>query len=287
MQHDIISAAGVRMPPLIYGTAWKKERTAALVEEAIRAGFRGIDTACQPRHYEEALVGEALEQMQREGIKREALFLQTKFTPPEGQDPATTPYDRDAPVQTQVADSFEVSRRNLRTDYVDSLVLHSPLFPFSQLRRAWSAMESIAKSGGARQLGISNCYELKLLQRLYAEADVKPAVLQNRFYADTGYDIELREWCDANDIVYQSFWTLSANPLLLDSRQIRTLARKYAKTPSQILFGYLHQVGVIPLCGTTSRQHMREGLESFEIELAPEEMAAIGRLLSEGSTPLF
>jgi len=287
MQHDIISAAGVRMPPLIYGTAWKKENTAALVEQALRSGFRGIDTACQPRHYDEALVGEALERMSAEGLERESIFLQTKFTPPDGQDPGSTPYDRDAPVQEQVERSFEVSKQNLRTDYVDSLVLHSPLFPFSQLKRAWSAMESIAKSGGARQLGISNCYELELLQRLYAEADVKPAVLQNRFYADSGYDVELREWCDAHDIVYQSFWTLSANPLLLDSRQIRTLARKYARTPSQIFFGYLHQAGIIPLSGTTSLTHMQEGLESFEIELAPEETAAIDRLLSQGSTPLF
>ena len=65
-KHDIISAAGVRMPPLIYGTAWKKENTATLVEQALRSGFRGIDTACQPRHYEEALVGEALERLQAE-----------------------------------------------------------------------------------------------------------------------------------------------------------------------------------------------------------------------------
>lgn len=47
----IVSARGVVMPRLIYGTAWKKERTASLVEQALRAGFRGVDTACQPKHY--------------------------------------------------------------------------------------------------------------------------------------------------------------------------------------------------------------------------------------------
>jgi len=53
------SAVGVNMPWLIYGTAWKKERTADLVVKAIQAGFKGIDTACQPKHYDEPLVGEA------------------------------------------------------------------------------------------------------------------------------------------------------------------------------------------------------------------------------------
>lgn len=75
------------MPPLIYGTAWKKERTADLVIQAIKAGFCGIDTACQPKHYNESLVGEALVKLGKHNISRDSLFLQTKFTPLSGQDP--------------------------------------------------------------------------------------------------------------------------------------------------------------------------------------------------------
>ena len=103
---------GVPMPWIVYGTAWKKERTAGLVEQAVKAGFRGIDTACQPRHYREDGVGEALDRLREQGIGRESLFLQTKFTPPEGQDPETVPYDPKAPVGEQVAQSFEVSKNS-------------------------------------------------------------------------------------------------------------------------------------------------------------------------------
>ncbi len=279
MEGCVITAEGVKMPRIIYGTAWKRERTDALVMQAVLAGFRGIDTACQPRHYEEALVGAALQQLEAGGIGREALFVQTKFTPPEGQDPARTPYDRSAPIAEQIAQSFRVSQLNLQTEYVDSLLLHSPLFPYKNLLSAWEALERIYDSGGTRQLGISNCYDLEWLKRLYADARVKPAVVQNRFYADTGYDTELRAWCREHGVVYQSFWTLTANPHILADALLQELAQRHGKTPAQLLFGYLGQCGVVPLSGTTSERHMYEDLESFDTLLSPEEMARIGRLL--------
>ncbi|WP_345969257.1 aldo/keto reductase [Sulfurimonas sp. HSL1-6] len=279
MAETLPTHAAVQMPALIYGTAWKKEQTAPLVEAALRCGFRGIDTACQPRHYHEAGVGEALAKMRGEGLEREAVFLQTKFTPVDGQDPENTPYDRNAPLPEQVAQSFRVSLDNLRTGYVDSYVLHSPLFPFARLLSVWRAMETIAADGGARQLGISNCYELRTLQRLFDEAEIKPAVLQNRFYADSGYDVELRAFCDANGIRYQSFWSLTANPHLLGSEPvIRAAMARRVGTP-QIFYAYLIAKGITPLDGTTSSVHMQEDLHVTDIRLAPEEIAAIDRLL--------
>ncbi|MBW1609002.1 MAG: aldo/keto reductase, partial [Deltaproteobacteria bacterium] len=86
-QNWLITSAGVKMPRIIYGTAWKKDRTGDLVVKAIQTGFRGIDTACQPKHYNEALVGTALQRLKSHCIEREELFLQTKFTPLSGQDP--------------------------------------------------------------------------------------------------------------------------------------------------------------------------------------------------------
>ena len=160
------SAAGVNMPGLIYGTAWKKERTADLVVKAIQAGFRGIDTACQPKHYNEPLVGEALHKLKEHGIERETLFIQTKFTPLSGQDPRQVPYDKDATIESQVNQSFDASKRNLQTHYVDSLVLHSPVAPRALLMKLWGAMETIQKTGDARQLGISNCYNTKVMRQV-------------------------------------------------------------------------------------------------------------------------
>src|SRR5512145_1632560 len=109
-----------RVPEFLYGTAWKEDRTPALTELALRAGFRGIDTANQRRHYFEAGVGQALAAAYREGVVTRAdLFLQTKFTYEDGQD-HRLPYDRDADLGTQVAQSMRSSLEHLCTDHVDS-----------------------------------------------------------------------------------------------------------------------------------------------------------------------
>ncbi len=284
MESFIISSAGVRMPAILYGTAWKKDDTASLVETAIREGFRGIDTACQPKHYHEPGVGEGIasclggDRASSDRLSRDDLYLQTKFTPLSGQDPARIPYDPGAPLPEQVRQSFAVSLRNLQTDHLDGLVLHSPLPSARQTLDVWQAMESLVDARSVRQLGISNCYRLEQLEALCDSVHVKPAVVQNRLYADTGYDRKIRAFCRQQRIVYQSFWTLTANPHILAHRTVRDLASKYRRTPAQILFRYLTQTEVVPLTGTRSRTHMREDLAIFEFELAAFERAAMDAL---------
>src|SRR5215469_8048668 len=113
-------------PKFLYGTAWKEDRTAGLVESAIRAGFRGIDTANQRRHYHEAAVGEGLATVYRDAVvTREDLFLQTKFTYCSGQD-HRLPYDPSAPLRAQVAQSMASSLEHLGADHVDTYILHGP-----------------------------------------------------------------------------------------------------------------------------------------------------------------
>lgn len=269
----------MNLPQIIYGTAWKKDSTASLVVEAVKNGFRAVDTACQPKHYNEAGVGEALRELYADGFKREDLFLQTKFTPLAGQDPNNIPYDKNSSLSSQVAESFRVSQKNLQTEYVDSYVLHSPLFPSSHLLEVWGAMQSIYKRKEALHLGISNCYDLSVLKKIYENSEVKPSFVQNRFYADSDYDKELRVWCKNNGVIYQSFWTLTANPHLLGSETIIKLSMKYKKSEAQILFNYLHSIGVIPLSGTRSAQHMQEDLAAFSFELEAQEYQAISELL--------
>ena len=276
----ITTAAGVNMPCLIYGTAWKKTDTADLVEQALLAGFRGIDTACQPKHYDEALVGVALQRVNQQGIPRENLYLQTKFTSLSGQDPARVPYDKSAPVDVQVAQSFATSQHNLQTDYVDGLILHSPYSTHAKTLHAWRAMESIQQAGGARQLGISNCYDLTVLQALYKQAHVKPAIVQNRFYKESGYDVALRQWCSAHGIIYQSFWSLTANPHILNSKTLQDLATQYHKTVAQLFFRYLHQLGIVPLTGTKSPQHIQDDLGIFDFELATDDCEKLSAVLA-------
>ncbi len=279
LSNVIFSAYDTAIPAIIYGTAWKKDQTAALVKQAIDCGFRGIDTACQPRHYHEPGVGEALSLAFREGLNRDDFYLQTKFTPEDGQDPANIPYDPTADLNTQVAQSFAVSLRNLRTDYLDALILHSPLTNTENLLKVWRSMEAIFNRGGTRLLGISNCYQLEQLQFLYTHADIKPALLQNRFYRDTHYDVELRRFCTEQKVIYQSFWTLTANPGILNAPVLQKLANSLNRTAAQIFFRYLNQKGIIPLTGTTNLKHMQEDLAIFEFNLAEEQTELIDVLL--------
>ncbi len=103
-------------------------------------------------------------------------------------------------------------------------------------------------------------------------------MVQNRFYAQTGYDRGIRAFCRQHRIIYQSFWTLSANPRVLAHDKLKALALKYGRTPAQVLFRYLTQEDIVPLTGTTSETHMREDLEIFEFELTQPERDAVATL---------
>ena len=223
----VTSSAGIRVPAILYGTAWKKDDSARLVALALQAGFRGLDTACQPKHYDEAGVGAGVAASLNPRLARSDLYLQTKFTSVSGQDSARIPYDPKASLAAQVGQSIAVSLLNLQTDYLDCLLLHSPLPSTAETLEAWRAIELIIDTRKIRQAGISNCYELETLEHLHRNARWKPAVVQNRFYAQTGYDREIRAFCRYHDIVYQSFWTLTANPELLAHTTVQALASAY------------------------------------------------------------
>jgi diketogulonate reductase-like aldo/keto reductase len=277
----IISPRGTRMPRILYGTAWKKERTAALVERALRAGFRGIDTACQPRHYDEPGVGQGVAAALRSGLEREQLYLQTKFTALDGQDPRRVPYDTRAPLPEQVRQSCRASLANLQTTYLDCLVLQSPMDTLELTLQVWRELEALSDGGVVRELGISNCYRLEELEALCAAARIPPLVVQNRFYARTGYDRQIRSFCRARGMIYQSFWTLTANPNLLSHPDVQALARRHAATPAQLLLRGLTQIGIVPLSGTTSEEHLRQDLALFDFELEPAELRQLTALFGE------
>lgn len=249
-------------PPIIYGTAWKKEKTKELVELAVRQGFRAIDVACQPKHYNEPGVGDALAVLYEHGVvTRSELFLQTKFTQVRGQDPTSIPYDATKPFYDQVMESFSVSLKNLGTDYLDSLVLHSPYTKLADTLIVWKAFEDIYKTGAAKAIGLSNVYDMHVLRDVYEAAEIKPTVLQNRFYAKTGYDVEIREFCMEKGIKYESFWTLTANPKIFKSQTISDMAAKHGKTNEQIFFKFIQMLGITPLSGTKSQKHMEEDID--------------------------
>jgi diketogulonate reductase-like aldo/keto reductase len=270
-------AEGSSVPDFLYGTAWKEGHTAALTELALRTGFRGIDTANQRRHYFEAGVGEGLSAAYRAGVvTRSELFLQTKFTYRRGQD-HRLPYDSEASLSVQVAQSLTSSLEHLGTDYVDSYVLHGPSAAYDWTKddaEVWEAMCKERTSGRTRFLGVSNVSLSHLEQMISTDAEV-PAFVQNRCFANLGWDRDIRLFCRERKIVYQGFSLLTANVEVVNHPLIVGLAARANARPAQVVFGFARIAGILPLTGTSSAGHMKEDLASLDIELPGESVRAI------------
>ncbi|KAH7888921.1 NADP-dependent oxidoreductase domain-containing protein [Phlebopus sp. FC_14] len=252
-------------PKIIYGTAWKGERTTQLVVNAFLQGFRAVDTACQPKHYSEELVGEALEILQdKYNLQREELYVQTKFTPIGGQDlKKPLPYNQKDAVPDQIASSLSTSLRNLRTSYIDSYLLHSPLNTLHSTLDAWRALIAAQDAGTVRKIGVSNVYDVGILAALGELRKVQ--VVQNRWYQGNMWDREVWCYCKDNGIEYQSFWTLSGSPGLLAHPAVISVAQKLDVTPAQVIFKLVQLHNIVPLTGTTKELHMQQDLAAERI----------------------
>ena len=144
---------------------------------------------------------------------------------------------------------------------------------------AWRTMEAIHDSGRARWLGISNV-TFEQLQGLCDEARVRPRFVQNRCYAHLGWDRQVREFCAANEIIYQGFSLLTANRDALGRPELARIAQRHGRTTSQIVFRFALDVGMTPLTGTGDPSHMRSDLDIFAFCLEREEVERIERLVA-------
>ena len=264
----------------LYGTAWKENETQRLTELALEVGFRGIDTANQRKHYFEEAVGQGIAAgLERGLVTRADLFLQTKFTFRDGQD-HRLPYDPAAPVGLQVAQSFASSLEHLRTDYIDSYLLHGPSQRVglgADDWAAWRAMEELYDRGHVKNLGISNV-SAEQLQSLLRGCRVRPRFVQNRCYAVRGWDRLIRDYCRQNEIHYQGFSLLTANRDVLLHPEIGKIASRHGTSVGEIVFRFSLQIGMWPLTGTTKAEHMRKDLAVADFTLASDEVTLIEQL---------
>jgi diketogulonate reductase-like aldo/keto reductase len=267
-----ISHHGQQVPTLVYGTAWKEDDTEACVRAALQAGFVGIDTANQRKHYFEAGVGAAVQQAIQAGtLTRAQLFLQTKFTYQAGQD-HRLPYDPAADYTTQVQQSFARSLEHLHTDYLDSYVLHGPSTGQGLTDadvEVWHAMEALQRSGAVRQLGVSNVNATQL-QLLLDFAEIPPVFVQNRCYAHTQWDAQVRQICQQHQILYQGFSLLTANGRALNHPAVFAIAERLQATLPQVVFRFALQIGMQPLTGTTNPAHMAQDLAVYDLPALSE-----------------
>ncbi len=268
---------GKTIPAMLYGTAWKKQDTRILTEAAIKAGFRAIDTANQRLHYNESGVGDAIQSMIQKGrVKREDLFLQTKYTYQRGQG-GYLPYDPKASYADQVKQSLENSLGHLRESYVDSFILHGPdtVLDLNDADwEVWEAMSDLHKSGQVKYLGVSN-FNYNQLCLLVEKAEVKPRFIQNRCFSSRMWDKEIREFCQEQGIIYQGFSLLTANKRVLGGPEIQTIMLDHDKTLGQVIFRFARQLGMMVLTGTSDPIHMREDLSIDDFELSDRELNII------------
>lgn len=270
------------MPSMIYGTAWKEERTKELVTAALEAGFKGIDTANQRRHYFEASVGDALKEAFERGlIKREDLFLQSKFTYKAGQD-HRLPYDPMAPLRTQVRESLESSLEHLHSDYLDSYLLHGPsVFDengegvlLEADYEAWREMENLHRERKVLAIGVSNV-SLSQLRNLWSFAKIKPSVVQNRCFARTKWDEGVRKFCKLHGVGYQGFSLLTANRNELSTPDFLSLVEEKGTTSARVVFRFAELIGITALTGTTDSEHMASDLACGDVDLSEKELDLI------------
>jgi diketogulonate reductase-like aldo/keto reductase len=279
MQQKTVSINSYEVPRFIYGTAWKENATQKCVTDALNTGFRAIDTANQRKHYYEEGVGAALLKFYESGVlKREDLFIQTKFTQKDGQD-HRLPYDPSADMHAQVMQSFASSLKHLHTDYIDSYVLHGPSTHPGLARQdieVWNAMQDLHSHGKVRLLGVSNVVLNQL--ELICKKGTKPAFVQNRCYAEKHWDKDVRDFCKQNNIHYQGFSLLTANTWIVKDPRFQEIVSHYACPATRIIFCFALQVEMLPLTGTTNSEHMKEDLRAFDFKLSAEEIEIIETL---------
>ncbi|KAL8897521.1 MAG: hypothetical protein Q9207_007173 [Kuettlingeria erythrocarpa] len=277
----------VAIPKFIYGTAWKGAQTASLVHAALESGFRGLDTAAQPRHYRKELVGEEVRQFldhghagwqqhveaNRRGLSL-SVQLQTKFTSLDGQDQEEQlPYRAIDPIVDQIRASVRSSLAHLQVhssssqeeSYINCFLLHSPLDTLSDTLLAWRTLGEFVPHR-IRHLGISNVNRNNL-GLIYDLMDVKPAAVQNRWYhnPDDPFDEQLRGFCVRHGIVYQAFSVLTGNPGLLECAPVQRIAGEIGIAHEVALYCLFLELGSASvLNGTTNVGRMRSDLVEYD-----------------------
>ncbi|KAM7200509.1 NADP-dependent oxidoreductase domain containing protein [Naviculisporaceae sp. PSN 640] len=267
------------MPMMIYGTAWKGDRTAELVYEAIKAGFRGIDAGVG-QHYNELGVGEGLLRVYRHTtLIRASLWIQTKVRLNDERFPPS----RYPTVESRVLASIKQSLCRLPSNgnqesYIDCVVIHdvSLLKPGDMLKIAAALKHLMPRR--VRTLGVSNI-DLERLIDLEAEGFV-PAVVQNPFSSDTNFDVLVRSWCLKKNqsnmerkqftgmngmdwqkgyrIAYQGYQVATANEDIWENAPfVKKLAQEHIKVQNlSVWYSLCISAYVVVLNGTQDPDHM-------------------------------
>ncbi|OLD55221.1 glyoxal reductase [archaeon 13_1_40CM_2_52_13] len=225
------------------------------VKFALKLGYRHVDTA---RIYgNEADVGEAVRES---GILREDLFVTTKL------------WNSDQGYDSTLR-ACEASLKRLGLDYVDLYLVH---FPVPDVRKeSWRAMETLFKKGRCRAIGVSN-FTIRHLEELTEESDVIPSVNQVEFHPFL-YQKELLDYCQGKRIQVEAYSPLARGERFKQPR-ILSLAKKYSKTPAQLMIRWGIQHGVVVIPKSTREERIRENSQVFDFDISDDDMMSLDSL---------
>lgn len=247
---------GVTIPQLGFGVFQvPQDETQRVVEDALEAGFRHIDTAAA--YGNEAGVGAAIAAC---GVPREEIFITTKLRNGE---------------QGTAAKAFEASRKALRVDVVDLYLVHWPVPSQGLFVDAWQVLEKIYATGGARAIGVSN-FLREHLDILLTETSVVPAVNQIELHP-TFQQAALSERSRADGIAVEAYSPLGQGADL-SAAAVLAVAHKHGASPAQVVLGWHLSVGNIVIPKSTHPHRMRENLAAAEIILSRDDLDAVTEL---------
>jgi 2,5-diketo-D-gluconate reductase A len=251
---------GQRIPQLGLGVFLiPPPQTEAAVMQALQAGYRHIDTA--QGYGNEAEVGQAIG---KAGLTRGEVFLTTKLN-----NGAHRPDD--------ARRAFDGSLKALGTDYVDLFLIHWPLPTRydGDYVSTWRALEEFYADGRARSVGVSN-FQPHHLRRIHTEGEITPAVNQIEVNPYLTQE-EVRQFCGQHQIAVEA-WSPLGRGSVLDDPTIDDVARRYGKTPAQVVLRWHIEEGNIIFPKSVSPARIRENADIFDFELVPDDVEAISAL---------
>lgn len=256
---SLVMNNGLEIPQVGFGVFLvPPEETKQAVAEALKAGYRLIDTAQGYRNEEG--VGAAIAESD---VPRDELFITTKLTNSEHG------YDK-------TLAAFDGSMKKLGIDVLDLFLIHWPLPMFDQYVGTWRAFEKLLADGRVRSIGVSN-FEIAHLERLLAETDVKPTVNQVELHPQFPQE-ELRAFHDEHGILTESWGPLGQGKGLLQDPDIVEVARRKCRTPAQVVLRWHVQLGFVVIPKSVRPERMRENIDLFDFELDDDDLAEIAEV---------
>jgi diketogulonate reductase-like aldo/keto reductase len=252
---NVVLNNGVQMPILGFGVYQiaDTEECERSVYEAIRAGYRLIDTAAA--YQNEEAVGKAIA---KSGVPREEIFVTTKL------------WIQDAGCES-TKKAFERALKRLQLDYLDLYLIHQP---YGDIYGAWRAMEELYREGRIRAIGVSN-FQPDRLMDLMVHNEVVPAVNQIETHP-FNQQIETQKFLEENKVQIESWGPFAeGRNNIFENELLLAIAEKYKKTVAQVILRWLTQRGVVVIPKSVRKERIVENFNIFDFELSPEDMNAI------------